>query len=186
MRDLKDYSGPFIPDLKRSDFSKEALVRAWEATSRCFVLIDGLWYTLVKERFNDEKLAGELDREIWKKMTWEEIGRIQDALNIHGNDVDALFKVYQTIQDSVGVLEMKFELKNKNHGIYTITNCRALKHFEKYGNKELQETACGTDVWAFADTARHFNPKIKCTNLKLPPRKDPSEPACIWEFKIEE
>ena len=185
MRDLKDYSGPFIPDLKRSDFSKEALVRAWEATSRCFVMIDGLWYTLIKEKY-DEATAGKLDREIWEKMTWREIPAIQEALNIHGNDVEALFKVYQTIPDSVGVLEMKFELFNKNHGIYTITNCRALKHFEKHGKKELQETACGIDIWAFADTAKHFNPKMKCTNLKLPPRKDPSEPACAWEFKIED
>jgi len=60
VRDLKDYSGPFIPDLKRSDFSKEALVRAWEATSRCFVMIDGLWYTLIKEKY-DEATAGKLD-----------------------------------------------------------------------------------------------------------------------------
>jgi len=106
VRDLKDYSGPFIPDLKRSDFSKEALVRAWEATSRCFVMIDGLWYTLIKEKY-DEATAGKLDREIWEKMTWKEIPAIQEALNIHGNDVEALFKVYQTIPDSVGVLEVK-------------------------------------------------------------------------------
>jgi len=108
-------------------------------------------------------------------MTWKEIPAIQEALNIHGNDVEALFKVYQTIPDSVGVLEMKFELKNKNpRHIHPSPTAGALKHFEKYGKKELQKTACGIDVWAFADTARHFNPKMKCTNLKLPLERTPA------------
>ena len=29
MGELKDYSGPFKPDLKLTDFSKDLLARAW-------------------------------------------------------------------------------------------------------------------------------------------------------------
>ena len=33
--------------------------------------------------------------------------------------------------------------------------------------------------------AHYFNPEIKVTGLKLPPRKDYSDCCCQWEFKLE-
>jgi hypothetical protein len=38
----------------------------------------------------------------------------------------------------------------------------------------------------FELTAEYFNPKIKVTSLKLPPRKRGSDICCQWEFNLEE
>jgi len=37
----------------------------------------------------------------------------------------------------------------------------------------------------FQRIAAYFNPKMKATALKLPPRKSEDDIACRWEFKIE-
>jgi len=51
MEELKDYSGGFKPDLRLQDFSKDRLVELWHTACRLFVLIDGLWYSLVSDKF---------------------------------------------------------------------------------------------------------------------------------------
>jgi hypothetical protein len=44
---------------------------------------------------------------------------------------------------------------------------------------------CDLDFRAFDKIARFFNPKMKVTALKLPPRKSKDDVACQWEFKLE-
>jgi len=51
MEELKDYSGGFKPDLRLQDFPKDRLVELWHTACRLFVLIDGLWYSLVSDKF---------------------------------------------------------------------------------------------------------------------------------------
>ena len=64
MEEMNDYSGEFKPNLKLSDFSKETLLRLLTAYARCYPGMDGLWFSLCRERFGDE-VARELDEEIW-------------------------------------------------------------------------------------------------------------------------
>jgi hypothetical protein len=53
MAELKDYSGPFNPDLRFEDFSKETLVKLLKEYSRLYLILHGSWHTLVRERFGD-------------------------------------------------------------------------------------------------------------------------------------
>ena len=70
MGELNDYSGEFVPSLKLADFSKEALLRLLIAYARCYPGMDGLWFSLCRERFGDE-VARELDEEIWANRALE-------------------------------------------------------------------------------------------------------------------
>ena len=186
MTELKDYSGEFKRDLKWEDFSKEALVQALKATSRCVTGLDGFWYSLVKERFG-EKVAGELDAELWKKMTWFELTQIQKALNIHGDDIATMCKFLQNSPDSIGVLHWDCDIKNRNLAIGTVTHCRALEYMERHGDYALMKTACeAVDAALIPQVGRWINPKIKVTCLKLPPRKSKDEACCQWEIKLQE
>ena len=45
------------------DFSKEALVRLWQTTSKLYIGMDALWVNLVSEKLG-EKTAMEWDTEI--------------------------------------------------------------------------------------------------------------------------
>jgi len=185
MEELRDYRGEFKPDLKMEDFSKDALVRLWQAGGKLYLGLDGIWYSLIKERFG-EQMALELDAEVWRRNTPLEVRRVREAMNIHGEDVAAVFKTYQCDPGVTGVAEIECELKNKNHGILTFKRCLSLEYFERHGETALQKFACEVlDMKEIESYAHLFNPNIKVTPLKLPPRKSKDEIACQWEFKIE-
>jgi len=185
MEELQDYSGEFSPNRTLMDFSKEALIRLWIATAKLYIGIDGYWFTLIKEKYGYET-AIELENELWKRAAPMEFRRVAEAMNIRGNDVASLFKALQMDPGSEGVMDLEYELKDKNHGIFTVRGCRSLEYWEKYGDTQMMKDGCAIDVWAFAEYARFFNPRMKTTCLKLPPRNSPDEIACQWEFKVEE
>jgi len=186
MEELKDYSGEFRRDIKLQDFSKDALVRLWTAASKLYIGIDGVWTSVIREKYG-EQAAIDLDMEVWRRNTPLEVRRVREAMNIWGDDVAAVFKPYQCDPGVTGVAEIDCELKNRNHGILTFKRCLSLEYFERHGDTAMQKFACEViDGNEIPNYAHLFNPKIKVKALKLPPRKSPDEIACQWEFWVEE
>ena len=187
MAELQDYSGELQQTLRLEDFSKDTLAKFYLAASRLYCGIDGMWYSLIRERF-DERRAQELDREIWRRIQPMDVHMCCEVANIQGNDVASALKYLQVSPGAGAVWPGCIaELKDKNHGILTIPRCLGLDYYERHGDWELQKYICGVlDMEAIQEAADFFNPKIKVTNLKLPPRKSKDEPACIWEFRLEE
>ena len=195
MAELQDYSGEFNPDLSLPDFSKEALIRLLVGASKLYLGIDGVWTGLMRKKYGDQA-AFDYDKEVWFSQALAlDIRRTVEALNIRGNDVATLFKYFQ-FGPGFSVIyvgpppkfepRVKFELKNKDHGIMTVTRCNSLEYFERHRDSQLQKLACEEiDLPAFQWLAEQFNPNIKATPLKLPPRKSKDEIACQWEFKLE-
>jgi len=187
MEEMQDYSGPLRPDLKMEDFSKEALVRLWQAAGKLYVGLDGLWYSLIRERYGEDT-ARELDRELWRREAPLEVRRNREAMNIWGDDVESVLKFLQVDIGGGAIFpEFTCEMKDKNTGILTIKRCLGLEYYERHGETELQKHACEVlDLEGFEQAAQLFNPNIKVRALKLPPRKSKDEIACQWEFKLEE
>jgi len=184
VKELKDYSGEYVPNLKLEDLSKECLVSLFNAAGKLYLGLDGHWHAVTRERFGD-KVAGELEKDVWLRATPSEIRRTLKAANIQGDDVVALAKVFQVDPAIQGVNEIELELKNRNHGIFTIKRCVTLDSFERRGDIEGIKFACGLDAQNWPIVGRTVNPKMKCTMLKLPPRKSKEEIACQWEYSLE-
>jgi hypothetical protein len=69
----------------------------------------------------------------------------------------------------------------------TIDDCRALAYWEKEGKEEWINMFCRQEEPAIVEAyARHVNPAIKMTALKLPPREKKDDVSCQWEFKLED
>ena len=186
MADLADYSGEFRPDLKLTDFSKEALVRLLVAASKMYLGADGMWTTVIRGRYGDDA-ALECSKEVWDTNWKQELRRPTQAMNIHGNDIASMFKYFQIDPGFAVMFDIDYELKDDgNYGLMTVTKCRTLEYCERHGDDWLLNLACNElDKPLIAETARTFNPKIKTTILKMPPRKSPDDIACQWEFKLE-
>jgi hypothetical protein len=196
MGELQDYSGEFNADLTLLDFSKEAILRLLVATGKLYLGIDGIWTGLMRQKLGD-KQAFDFDKEVWFSKGIEiDIKQTCDALNITGNGLSALFK-YLQFGPAFSVIyvgpppdfepRVQFEMKDKNHGIMTVTRCNSLEYFERHNDNALQKLACEEiDLPAFKWIAKRFNTKIECEPIKLPPRRSPDDVACRWEFKIEE
>jgi hypothetical protein len=186
MEKLADYSSDLRPDLRMEDFSSEALVRLWRAAGLLYCGMSSIYYTVIREKLGEE-MAHEIDAEMWKREAPLEMRRMAEAMNIRGNDVEALLK---TLQVDIGGgpiwPEFRCELKNKNHGYLYIKRCRGIDYWARHKEGTMQQHGCYLDIVGFQHAADCFNPKIKARALKLPPTKGPDENVCEWEFKLEE
>ena len=184
MEELHDYSGRFDPQVKLQDFSKDALVGLLTAAGKLYMGLDGLWVASMRQKFGD-RTAFDYDKEIWRTGTLLELRRVTEALNIKGDNVAAVFKFLQ-VDPGFGVwFELEFDLRNENYGIMTVTRCNPLLMFERNKDRDLQKMVCEEiEVPMFQVVAEYFNPDMKATALKLPPRKGQDDIACQWEFKV--
>ncbi|MFO8010687.1 MAG: DUF6125 family protein [Dehalococcoidia bacterium] len=183
---LSDYSGEFDPDIRLDDFDKEALLRLYKAASRCYITIDGIWMSLVREKFGDE-VARELELKVWNwRALPMEARRICRALNIEGSDVATLFKFFQTQPGFAGLdFDITYELKDRNHGICTVKRCLSLEYFERHDDMDTAKYVCEViDATGFQDAAHYFNPDMTAKPLKLPPRRGEDDIACQWEYRV--
>jgi hypothetical protein len=187
MGELQDYSGGFKPDLRLQDFSKDLLARAWVETGNLYLMTDGMWGTVVGEKYGDQA-AVELDIEMWRRLMPLDIQRWRKLLNLGGDDVETVFKFLQP-HPLLTIYEYQMELKNRDYGVLTISRCRTLEFFERHQRTAMMEACCidpkGLEWQMFQLIAHSFGPRIKVTPLKLPPRKSPDAIACQWEFKLE-
>jgi len=186
MGQLQDYSGEFRPKIKYQDFTPEALARLCTEYARLGLALDGWWHTTVSEAHGKDE-AIKLELATWDRGIPYEQKRVMEALNIKGNDVETCFKELQMDpQFCLEIFDITWDLKNKNHGIYTVNKCRALERFEKQGDMKTALAMCDLDLKAFEKISRFINPKIKVTAIKLPPRKDEKDIACRFEFKLDD
>jgi len=185
MEELKDYSGKLRPDIKMTDFSKEALARLWESSGKLYVGLDGVWYNTVRERFGEDT-ARELSRLNWQRAAALEVKRHREAMNIWGEDVESFLKFLQVDIGGGGIWpDFRCEMKDARCGVLTIRRCRSLEYFERHGETVLQKHACEVlDLEGFEQAAHYFNPNIKVVPVKLPPRKSSEDIACVWEFRL--
>jgi hypothetical protein len=171
--ELKDYSGQFLSGMNTDEtaknFSKETFARVIEAGGMLYTGIDGMYIAACQAKWGGE-IAFKLDAELWRQTVGTDVSRVRRALNIQGEDVEALFKCYQFMPGIIGKMpEVEYSLKSKNEGILTVRRCRSLNYCVKHGWSALQRHLCEVvDVEGFQNTARMVNPDIKATPLKLP------------------
>jgi hypothetical protein len=186
MPDLEDYSGPFNPNLKLTDFSKEALLRLLVAAGKMYLGADGMWTTVIRRRYGDD-VALSCSKEVWNTIGQQELRRPTEAMNIGVGDIASLFKFFQVDPGFAVMFDIDFDLSDDGrYGLMTVKRCPSLEYFERHGDEWLMNLACKElDVPMLPETARHFNPEIKTRPLRLPPRKSKDEIACQWEFTLE-
>jgi hypothetical protein len=188
MTELNDYSGEFRPDLRYEDLSKDALLRLLRTYAKLFNGISGVWNTVNRKSMSIEE-AFEKDLEVYKILVKKfHTPLLREAMNITGNDVLSLLKVFQMCPDGLDVFKPEFDIKNKDHVIVTFTQCPTLSYFERNKDEKAIAALCGTngvEERTFKAYAEYINPDMRVTALKLPPRKGKDDICCQWEFKIE-
>ena len=137
----------------------------------------------MERRGNDEALA--CDIEAWEKITRYEMKNITKELNIEGNDVVAFMKAMQLSPWSQR-MKHTIEFQGKNKALFTVTQCPTLEALEKEGKGREDQICNIVDIKWMQDTADFFNPDIKVTPLKTPPREDKKGICCQWEISLEE
>jgi hypothetical protein len=185
MSEMNDYSGPFKPDLQWEDFSKDFLIKLMKVWQFAWLEMAGQWHIAVDKRFGSEA-AGECEYDAWVNVAKRVNPRYAKMANIELNTVLDSLKAMQLPLDNTvgGVFPVEYDIKNENHVIVTVKRCPPLEYFEREAPERIHPM-CHVAA-PVIDNLYAINPKVKGTPLKLPPRKSPDEPACIWEWKLED
>lgn len=183
--ELKDYSGPFIPNLRMEDFSKEVLVKIIKEYSRLYLILHGNWHTLLRERFGD-RVNVDLDCYQWMFSAIANAHWLSRALKIEPQNVESCFKALQ-LDPSIplALFDLEYELVNPDHGFITCKKCTALNAYEAEGKGHEVPVCHEEEPATFAFAALYHNPKMVVRPVKLPPRKSKDEIACKWEYSID-
>jgi hypothetical protein len=197
MKELSDYSGPLKPDIGFEDFSKEALIRLLYAYAAAYAQAAGYFMDIIRERHGEDEAWRSLV-EFWMRMGPLGNLLVCEALNIQPKDVESWLKSLQLDPayppNLFGAFGTEYrsashmELKDKNHGTFTLERCLALEAAEQGGKERVMQICHGIEHPTFTNTPRvAHNPNIKSRPLKLAPRESADEtPACIWEWWIDE
>ena len=191
MPELMDNSGPYNPNRKFEDFSKEFLLKLLKAYMRAYMLLEAFWGTEVKNtgRFNEDEYV-ELETKIWTRIANTVQPMIAKLSNIElpVKDVVDAVKIGQILPDNdinPDVFLSKIDIIDNNHAINTLVRCRTLEWLEEH-TPELIEPLCQRfEVAAMEAYGRALNPDMTYRPLKLPPRQSRDEIPCQWEFKLE-
>lgn len=184
MGKLKDYSGPYQANLKLEDFSKEALIRLVRLYCKCYLAMDGFWYLAIKEKISNEQALA-CDLWAWERVVRYQVKRLSQAMNIHGDDVATLMKIFQ-VEVWLENLRYEIELIDRNHSLLNIYQCPTLEALEKEGGERVQEICGIVEPMVFREYAKSMNPNMQVKILKLPPRQSHNDKMCCqWEFILE-
>ncbi|MFC1944820.1 DUF6125 family protein [Chloroflexota bacterium] len=185
MADLKDYSGKFSPELKYDDFSKDFLSRLLVCYARCYIMADALWYTSVQEKF-DSEVADEMDSDMWiNRFPVSEVREMAKVLDLRGDTVADAMKFFQLApMFPQGMFERDIEIINDKHAVITIRDCPTLRRFERKEPQRIVPICQVMEPASASAYARQLNPGIVVTMPIMPPRKDPHDICCQFEFKL--
>ncbi len=182
--ELQDYGGQFDPQFTHYNFTKETLLNLLEAYSGYMRNSDDLWYSKIRGLWGND-VAIEYGASVGQEALLYELRVITSLLDVHGDDVATVMKYFQVTPWMWG-RRYEIDLKNNDHGILTCHYCPSLSALEKEGTGH-ERLVCGEmDSRNHAYFAHYFNPNIKVTGLKVPPRTNYNDCCCQWEFKLEE
>ncbi len=182
--DLADYSGQFDPEFGYDKLSKETLLKLFKVYAKFVQRLDGFWYVSVMNKCGND-VAFECDVNAWRGAQPFETEAVSKLLNITGHDVATVVKFLQA-QMLTMVFACTIDLKNSNHAVLTYRNCPTLRALEKEGTGREKMICQDWEPEYLGIIAHYFNPNIKVTPVKVPPRTDlTTDISCIWEMKLD-
>jgi len=188
MAKLQDNCGEYDPNRGLEDFSTDFLANLAREYAKAYLAMDGIWNGAVTQQVGGQQ-AMDCELVVWQRMANYLLPKIAKLTNIQlpVKDLVEALKVWQITPDQLApdVYSIKYDIKDSNHVIGTVTHCATLERFEK-GALGMIETLCHrVEVAAVEAQCQVLHPRMKVTPLKLPPRKSPDEIACQWEFRLD-
>ena len=190
--ELDDYSGPFEPDLRLSDFSKDALMKLVEIGGEIYGAVNRNWYAEATKRFGQE-VADEMHHTVWFDDGGagdHENYTISRLMGFSGEDeVTTPLKVWQCLPAMSTRMTLTFRQVGENEWEMFTPQC-VVPETGEAGGPEIMDymvnKICGhLELFGFRHGAARWNPNIRIDPLKLPPRASADEPHCRWRITLE-
>jgi len=184
MPERADYSGPFDPEIQFEDFSKDFLVKVMTHWHYAYIKLATIFYNEIRERYGIE-VANDINYIAWTQIGEKVYPRHAKMGNIELKDVLDSLKCVQLHPDNnvMGSFPCEYDIRDNNYVLMTVKQCPSLLYYEKHAPEMIEPICHVMEPAVFQKYV--INQKVKVTPLKLPPRKSPEDPACLWEFKMQ-
>lgn len=186
--ELQDYSGPFKPDLRFTDFSREALAKMYMHTCEYLLAVMEYYQTWVVEKLGMDAML-QLLNDVWgnEEFLQRLMASKKEFMGLSGNDIETLAKDFQMDATALPYryYECTHEMPSQDRFIYTFRRCRGVDVLEPVDEELLGKTCHATCPPAITATALAYNPNIQVKILKIPPRTQQMKDdgiCCQWEF----
>jgi hypothetical protein len=185
MKEMNDYSGPFRPDARWEDFSKEFLIKIMRLWQQAYLEMAGSWYGAVEKRCGFDTAVA-CEDEAWNKVVERMTPKYVKAANTRLNTALDSLKVLQLPPDNTqgDMYPVEYDVRNENHVVMSIKSCPGYEYWEKTGQTTRMNAMCCGEA-PVLNPKYGGNPKFKGKQLKRGPRTSKSEPVCIWEWTLE-
>jgi hypothetical protein len=81
--------------------------------------------------------------------------------------------------------DLSFEMPEPGVGIMTFNRCVAADQWEQMGRPDILEKNChSTCPKSMIVTTQMYHPNMKVDILAIPPRRDPGDVCCKWQFSM--
>src|ERR1700681_4946086 len=135
MADRNDYAGPFDPDFRYEDLSKEALVRLVREYGLIVHLLDRSMCAAIGLKYGAEAVK-ELAIEEWAGASPVYGDRLRQIMRVEGDGVSAIFKVLQLDPGFPHhYMDVHYEVVDDHHGYFELRSCGALMDVEPWGGR---------------------------------------------------
>ena len=170
-------------DSKLEGLSREELIDLVKLSSRMILALDGFWYLSVKELAGNDK-ALDRDNWVWDKVMKFYVDELARLLGVEGRDVADYMKVMGPRPEGL-VLEEEVKILNRKDAIRSVTYCPTIVAMEKEKEGRDAVHCSATCSEMRKKHSKLFNPAIKVTCLKIPPRKNKDDIFCQFEYRIQ-
>ena len=192
MKELKDYSGSFNPDLKFEDLSKGFIIKLIQQYTASYLKLGEFWLDRLAALVGPEKAMLEDNVDVWTKQAYWILPRIARTANIEVKNIVDAIKVWQLVLDGFlpGLYTPQFNIKDSNHVIMSITYCRNLLYFQKHNMKDRTKMVCGhngVELLTMEPYLQCLVPNAQVKQLLGPPDSGfPSKEGicCQWEYTL--
>jgi hypothetical protein len=181
------YSGLFTPVPGMTELSKEALV-TWLLGSHEYLLqcIEA-WATQITVRYGLDTMF-DIQWVLWGDTVLPGTKKLKEHyLGITGTTVADWMKDLQLDATAMPgkAFDVSFEMPEPEVGIMTFNRCVAADQWEQMGRPDILEKNChSTCPKSMIVTTKMYNPNMKVDILAIPPRKDPDDVCCKWQFSM--
>jgi hypothetical protein len=181
------YTGLFSPRPNAVDLSKEQLV-TWFLGSHEYLLqcIEG-WAAQIVVRYGLDTMF-DIQYTIWGDTVLPGVKKLKEEyLGITGNTVEDWMKDLQLDATALPgkAFDLSFEMPEPGVGIMTFNRCVAVDQWEGMGRPDILEKNChSTCPKSMIVTTKMYNPNMKVDILAIPPRVDPGNVCCKWQFSM--
>jgi hypothetical protein len=181
------YTGLFSPRPEASRLTKPELV-TWLLGSHEFLLqcIEA-WATQITVRYGLDVMF-DIQWTLWGDTVLPGAKQLKaDHLGITGSTVADWMKDLQMDATALPgkAFDLTFEMPEPDVGIMTFNRCVAVDQWEAMGRPDILEKNChSTCPKSMIVTTKMYNPNMKVDILAIPPRRDPGDVCCKWQFSM--